>query len=233
MGTPAVSVILPVYNEERILERNVKRLAETLEAGGIGYEIIISEDGSTDNTAAIAHSLESEKIRIIHEKKRAGKGTAIRNAASAATGEVVIFMDADLSSDVKHIEELMEVMGEGADIAIGSRYLKKSRARRNRVRHFASKSFNFLVRLLLGSKLRDHQCGFKAFRKKSVLPIIDRIENKEWFWDAELLVRAQRKGLKIEEIPIEWKEAPDSKFRLLDDTLHMAYSLLSFKLKNG
>ncbi len=232
MPKEKVSVIVPAYNEEKVLEKNVKSLHKSLGAILDNYEIIISEDGSTDRTAQIAKSLEGERVKVSNNGKRLGKGTAIRCAAAQASGSLILFMDADLASDPAHVKHLVEKLENGADIVIGSRYLKKSNAKRKAVRHFASKSFNVIVQTVFGSKISDHQCGFKAFRKKTVLPIMEDVEDKKWFWDTELLVRAQRKGLKVEEIPIAWKEADDSKYRLIQDTVHMTRSLISFKLKN-
>jgi glycosyltransferase involved in cell wall biosynthesis len=232
MPKEKVSVIVPAYNEEKVLERNVKSLHKSLWGILDDYEIIISEDGSTDRTAQIAKSLAGESVKVTNNGKRLGKGAAIKCAAASASGSLILFMDADLASDPAHVKHLVESLEGGADIVIGSRYLKESKAQRKAVRHFASKSFNVIVQALFGSKISDHQCGFKAFRKETVLPIMDEIEDKRWFWDTELLVRAQRKGLKVEEIPIAWKEADDSKYRLFQDTLHMTSSLISFKLKN-
>jgi glycosyltransferase involved in cell wall biosynthesis len=232
MAQEKVSVILPVYNEETVLRKNVNNLRQILERMLDDFEIIISEDGSTDKTPEIAKSLQSEKICILHGGKRRGKGAAIKNAAAHAKGKFVIFMDADLASDPVHIKQVIKLLDSGAAIVIGSRYLEGSKANRTPLRHFASKSFNFLVKLMLGSKLTDHQCGFKAFRKDLVIPVINEVEDERWFWDTEFLIRCQRKGLKIVEMPIEWKECSDSKFRLFEDTYHMAHSLLSFKLKH-
>ncbi len=233
MAKETVSIILPVYNEEKVLRKSVKSLGRTFEKTLGDFEIIISEDGSTDRTLDIAKSLQSEKVRILHKDKRMGKGAAIKGAIGCAKGNIVIFMDADLASNPGHVKQLVKLLEGEASIVIGSRYLKGARAKRTLLRYLASKSFNWLVRALLGSKLSDHQCGFKAFRKDLILPLINEVENERWFWDTELLVRAQRRGLKVVEMPIEWKEAPDSKFRLLRDTYHMACSLASFKLKHG
>lgn len=232
MAKETVSVILPVYNEEIILKKNVKELKDSLEKSLDDFEIIISEDGSTDRTPEIVRSLQSEKIRVLQGRKRRGKGAAIKSATAYAKGKFVIFMDADLASNPAQVKQLIKLLDRGAAIVIGSRYLGGSKANRTPLRHFASKSFNWLVRIILGSRLTDHQCGFKAFRKDLVVPIINEVEDERWFWDTELLVRCQRKGLNIVEVPIEWEECSDSKFRLLSDTCHMAHSLLSFKLKH-
>lgn len=230
MATELVSIILPVHNEAGVLKRTIDCLGDSL---GQKFEIIISEDGSTDDTVRIAKSLENKRVRLLHNGKRMGKGAAIKHAASYAQGSILLFMDADLASNPSQIKELVRLLEGGADIVIGSRYLKGSRAKRVFMRDVASRSFNFLVRAMLGSRIMDHQCGFKAFRKDTVLPVINEVENQKWFWDTELLVRAQRKGLKIAEIPIEWNEMPGSKFRLLEDTIHMAWGLIKFKIKEG
>ena len=231
MAEEMVSVILPVYNEEKVLRRTVESIRDILQKMPYNFEIIISEDGSTDKTAEIARSLKDETITVLNNVKRKGKGAAIKTASTYAKGNIIIFMDADLASHPAHIEQLVKMLKSDAAIVIASRYHKDSKTRRTPLRYAASKSFNFLVQSMLGSKLTDHQCGFKAFRKDLVFPLISQIEEKRWFWDTEFLVRAQRSGLKVVEIPIEWSEAPDSKFRLLEDTYHMAYSLVSFKLK--
>jgi len=231
MTKEMVTVILPVHNEEKMLERNVKGLTGILEKSLGDFEIIISEDGSTDRTPEIVKKLESSRVRVIQRKKRIGKGAAIRSAASYAKGNIIIFMDADLASNPEHVKDLVRLIDGGASIVIGSRYHRGSKTNRNLVRYFASRGFNLLVRVILGSRLKDHQCGFKAFRKDKVLPIVNKVENRSWFWDTEFLVRAQREGLRIHEIPIEWREVPGSKLNLVRDTYNMAHSLIEFRMK--
>jgi glycosyltransferase involved in cell wall biosynthesis len=226
-----ISIILPVYNEGNILRDNIKDLKRILSKYLDDYEIIISEDGSTDNTLEIAKSLEDERLFVLDGRARAGKGAAIMKAASQAKGNMIVFMDADLASNPVHVNDVVKHLAQGTDIVIGSRYLKESKAERNVVRYVASKGFNFLVRLFLGSQLSDHQCGFKAFRKDAVLPIIGQVKDRGWFWDTEFLVRAQRRKLDITEIPIEWREEPDSKFNLVSDSLKMGLCLIRFTLR--
>ena len=227
-----VSVILPVHNEEAAIRGSMASVADSVRACCRDFEIIISEDGSTDRTVEIAREMVSKRVKLLHARERMGKGAAIRKAVGHCTGDIVIFMDADLASNPAQVADLVRIMEGGADIVIGSRYMKESKASRTPVRFAASKCFNWLVRNILGSKLSDHQCGFKAFRKDTVLPIIDEIEDQKWFWDTELLVRAQKGGLKVIETPIEWKEADTSRFRLLEDALNMGISLARFRLRN-
>jgi glycosyltransferase involved in cell wall biosynthesis len=228
-----VSVILPVHNEAKTLEANVLRLIGVLERTLQDFEIIISEDGSTDDTVQVARTLTSDRVKLLHSEMRLGKGAAIMNAVESARGDIIIFMDADLASEPSHVKELVGYLESGAAIVIGSRYLKESDAKRSISRFAASKGYNWLVRMTLGSRLSDHQCGFKAFRKDLILPIIREVQDRGWFWDTELLVRAQRKGLKVAEIPIGWKEAQTTRFRLLRDSIRMGLSLARFKVKNG
>src|SRR5262249_22108419 len=157
----------------------------------------------------------------------------IRKATAEAKGDIVVFMDVDLASDLHYLGRLVDEVRKGAAIAVGSRYAPGARSERTIIRDSFSRAFNWLVREMLGSAIHDHQCGFKAFRKSLVLPLMDEIENGKWFWDTELLVRAQRKGLKVVEVPIEWHEAPGSRFRLVEDTGHMAVALIAFKIKHG
>jgi len=233
MTSDKLSVILPVYNEERVLEQSVRKIEKILLGLDADFEIIISEDGSTDRTFEIMKSLESKRIRIFRGKGRLGKGGAIRNSLMKAKGDIVIFMDADLASNPEQIKELISRIKDGADIVIGSRYAPGAKAKRSMVRHAASIAFNWLVRNVLGSRLSDHQCGFKAFRKGAIVPLVDEIESRQWFWDTEFLVLAQRKGLKVVEIPVEWNEGEDSKFDLIGDTLRMAYGIINLKIRKG
>jgi glycosyltransferase involved in cell wall biosynthesis len=228
-----VTVVLPAYNEERRLGDTVAILESALGRLFPDFEIIISEDGSSDKTAEVGRKLCSERVRLLHSEKRQGKGGAIMNAARSCSGGIIVFMDVDLASNLEHLKELVDSVENGSDIAIGSRYLPGSKTKRSPIRDFFSRSFNLLVRVSLGSRLTDHQCGFKSFRKSTILGVMEEVENVDWFWDTELLVRAQRRGLKVTEIPIEWDEAPGSRFRLIEDTAHMAWSLARFKIKYG
>lgn len=223
-----VSVILPAYNEAERLEKAVKVVKDHLERLGYDYEIIIAEDGSTDGTDLIAKRLAEKDGRIVHlhSDERLGRGKALTNAIKVAKGDVVAYLDVDLSTDMSHFKELIKSIVEGYDIATGSRLMKESETSRPFKRDLASRTYNFLVRFLLGSKLRDHQCGFKAFKKSSILPLLDKVKDSHWFWDTELLVLAQREGLKIKEIPVKWRQGRDTKVRFKRDVIYMFSQIL-------
>ena len=131
-------------------------------------------------------------------------------------------MDLDLATDLKYLKPLVEAITvEGYDFSTGSRMLRESKAERTFSRSISSKTYNFLVRHMLGSKLHDHQCGFKAFKREPLMQIIDKVEATHWFWDTELLVRAQRSGYKVKEIGVEWKSGKATKVNLFKDSWSM------------
>lgn len=225
-----VSVVFPAYNEADSLEAAVDEVTQALNEFTRSYEIIIAEDGSTDGTDKLAAAL-AEKypfVKHIHGEKRLGRGAALKNAFKQSNGEVLVYMDLDLATDLKHLKALVEaVASEGYDFATGSRMLPESNVKRSGTRNIASKTYNFMVRAVLGSKVKDHQCGFKAFRREPLMQLLDEVEAKHWFWDTEILVRAYRRGYKIKEIPVSWKGGRETKVRLLQDSFNMGWQILS------
>jgi glycosyltransferase AglD len=231
-----VSVVLPAYNEVDYLQPAVEKTIQALKEFAQSYEVIIAEDGSTDGTAERAEELAQKNpgVRHIHREKRLGRGTALNNAFKQSRGEALVYMDLDLATDIKYLKPLVEAITvEGYDFATGSRLMKESRAERTFSRGFSSKTYNFLVRHMLGSKLHDHQCGFKAFKRQPLMSLIDKVEATHWFWDTEILVRAHRAGYKIKEIPVEWKSGKDTKVNLFKDSWNMFRQIMSlwWKLK--
>ncbi len=218
-----MTVIVPVYNEPGDIRRAIEKISSTL--NGTDYEIIIAEDGS-DDASGIVKGMKAKRVRVLHSKERLGRGTAINRAIAEAKSDIVVCMDIDLSSDISKTRRLIEGIENGAAISTGSRLMGGSRTKRSRKREILSRGYNFLVRQFLGSKVIDHQCGFKAFRKSAILPLLDTVKDKHWFWDTELLVRAQRAGLAVDEFPIEWKEEGGSKVRVLKDTMAMALGIV-------
>ena len=135
-------------------------------------------------------------------------------------------MDVDLATDIHKLSELIDAIRGGADIATGSRLLPDSNVKRSTRRTFASQAYNTLIRVLFNSPVHDHQCGFKAYKRESLMGFIDDVEDKHWFWDTETLIRGARKGLKIIEIPVDWSEAKGTKVKLLRDSWRMGSKAL-------
>lgn len=230
-----VSLILPAYNEADKLRETVLQVAGTLNEISSSFEIIVAEDGSKDGTDKIAEEL-AEKysyIKHLHSKERLGRGKALNQAFKSAKGEVLAYIDVDLATDLNHLEELINAIRNGFDFSTGSRMLKESDVERSFTRLFASKGFNFFTRLLLRSKLKDHQCGFKAFRREALFDILDDIEDNHWFWDTELLVRAQRKGYKVYEFPVRWRHTGTTKVDLTKDVVDMGSKLIKLWLETS
>lgn len=228
-GQLDVTVVLPALNEADIIEQTIDKISQALKTYGCTYEIIIAEDGSTDGTDKKAAELAQQRsyVRHLHGEKRLGRGKALKNSFKQSKGKVLIYMDVDLATDLKHLSQLIDAITvEGYQLATGSRMLSQSKVKRTFTRGFASKTYNFMVRVVLGSKLKDHQCGFKSFERENLLPLLDEVEANHWFWDTETLVRAQRKGYKVKEISVEWKSTRETKVKLFKDSFDMGWQVL-------
>jgi hypothetical protein len=224
-----VSLVLPAYNEVNYLTPAVEKTIQALNQFTNSYEIIIAEDGSIDGTSDRSEDLAKQYpcVRLIHRDKRLGRGTALNNAFKQSNGQVLVYMDLDLATDLRFLRPLIEAISvEGYDFATGSRMMEKSNATRTFSRGFSSKTYNFLVRHMLGSHLRDHQCGFKGFKRKPLLAMMDQVKATHWFWDTEIMVRAHRAGYKIKEIPVEWHSGRDTKVNLAKDSWNMFWQII-------
>ena len=222
-----VSIILPAYNEASRIEGTVERTAAALFDITSSFEIIIAEDGSHDGTDRICAALAKKYPFVVHlhSDERLGRGGAMNRALRASKGDILCYIDVDLATDMKHLKELVQAIRDGYDFATGSRLLAESDVKRPLKRELASRGFNFLARLMLGSKLHDHQCGFKSFKRESLFAIMDAVKDTHWFWDTELLVRAQRAGYRIREFPVEWKHGGATKVNLIKDVFGMGSSI--------
>jgi uncharacterized membrane protein YbhN (UPF0104 family) len=227
----SVSVVLPAYNEEETLAETVEitlgELASFLPEGA--FEVIVAEDGCEDRTPEIADELAAqyEAVRHIHSDERLGRGGALEYAFERAHGETVAYFDTDLATDMAHLEELVESVRSGEyDVATGSRWLPDSEADRPAKRGVPSLGYNSLVRLFLRSRLKDHQCGFKAFDREVLFALLDDVEDDHWFWDTEVLVRAQRAGYRVREFPVNWTPKGDSKVDLVRDVFGMGSQIV-------
>ena len=231
MTNREVSVVLPAYNEADTIEHTVEvtlsTLVDFLPAGA--FEVIVAEDGCEDRTPEIADRMAAadDRVRHVHSDERLGRGGALERAFRESRGDVLVYFDTDLATDVQHLEELVEsIRTDGYDVATGSRRIPGSEQERDPERGVASTGFNTLVRLFLRSPMHDHQCGFKAFDREALVALLDDVEDDHWFWDTEVLVRAQRAGYDVREFPVEWEPKGDTKVDLVRDVFGMGSQIL-------
>jgi uncharacterized protein (TIRG00374 family) len=226
-----VSVVLPSYNEEDTIQQTVEVTLETLASflPADAFEVIVAEDGCEDRTPEIASRLADEdaRVRHFHSDERLGRGGALERAFRAADGETLVYFDTDLATDMRHLEELVEsVRTGGYDVATGSRRMPGRKQDREPERGVASTGFNTLVRLFLRSDLYDHQCGFKSFDRAALFELLDEVGDDHWFWDTEVLIRAQRRGYRVKEFPVDWEPQGDTKVDLVRDVFGMGSQIL-------
>jgi putative flippase GtrA len=212
-STVVLDVVVPVYNEERDLERSVRRLHKHLgERFPYRSRITIADNASTDATLAVAHSLagELDGVRVVHLEQK-GRGRALHTVWSTSDAAVLAYMDVDLSTDLAALSPLVAPLISGhSDLAIGSRLARGARVIRGPKREIISRCYNLLLRGSLAVRFSDAQCGFKAIRADVAARLLPHITDTEWFFDTELLVLAERTGLRIHEVPVDWVDDPES-----------------------
>jgi glycosyltransferase involved in cell wall biosynthesis len=210
----ALEIVVPVFNEEAVLENSISRLAEylTLEMHST-WKITIADNASTDRTPAIAARLCAQFLNVGYRRLDAkGRGFALRDAWGASEAKVLAYMDVDLSTDLAALPPLVApVLSGHSDISIGTRLGQSSRVSRGPKREFISRSYNFLLRRTMQVGFSDAQCGFKAIRADVARRLLPHVEDNSWFFDTELLIIAERSGLRIHEIPVDWVDDPDSR----------------------
>jgi glycosyltransferase involved in cell wall biosynthesis len=211
---PTLDVVVPVFNEEGTLRDSVLRLHRYLAAlFPLPWRITIADNASTDATLAIAHELADElaDVRVIHLDEK-GRGHALTTAWSGNDADVLAYMDVDLSTDLAGLLPLVAPLISGhSDIAIGTRLAHGSRVIRGPRREVISRIYNALLHGALGTRFSDAQCGFKAIRRDRAEQLLPNVEDRGWFFDTELLVMAERAGLRIHEVPVDWIDDPDSR----------------------
>ena len=211
---PTIDVVVPVFNEEASLERCVHTLRTHLH-NEIPHSsrITIADNASTDATLAIAHRLadEFDDVRVVHLDEK-GRGRALRAVWSASDAAVVAYMDVDLSTDLNALLPLVAPLISGhSDIAIGSRLHRSSRVQRGPKREFISRTYNLILQTVMRARFTDAQCGFKAMRTDIAREVLPFVKDTGWFFDTELLVLAERIGLRVHEVPVDWIDDPDSR----------------------
>ena len=227
---PKYSIIIPAYNESARLGTTLDRVLGYVSAQHWDAELVVVNDGSRDGTADMvrryAHS--HAGIRLLENPGNRGKGYSVRNGMLNASGDVLLFSDADLSAPIEESTKLFSAIESGADIAIGSRWLKPEMQtqRQSLLRQFYGRSFNLALRLALGLNFKDTQCGFKAFTRAAALRIFRQQRIERWGFDPELLYLARRSGLKVREVPVHWAHVGGTRISPLRDGLRMFEEVL-------
>src|SRR5271157_5780467 len=224
------SFILPAYNESERLATSIPNVLEYVRGRGLGAEIIVVNDGSTDATADVVRqfAVANPMIVLLENPGNRGKGYGVRNGMLHAKGAVALFTDADLSSPITEADKLFAALANGADVAIGSRWLKRElqTERQPILRQLYGRLFNLGLRIVLGLTYRDTQCGFKAFTRTAARTIFSRQRVERWGFDPELLFLANKLKLRTVEVPVEWAHDHRSRINPLRDGLNMGVDML-------
>jgi hypothetical protein len=213
-----VEIVVPVYDEQAALDDSVRRLHRFLsQQFPFSWTIAIIDNASTDATPAIGAALAAELPGVAFRRlERKGRGHALRTAWSASSARVVAYMDVDLSTDLRALLPLVAPLLSGhSDVAIGSRLAPGARVTRGPKREVISRAYNRILHAALRARFSDAQCGFKAVRTETARRLLADIRDDAWFFDTELLVLAQRRGLRIHEVPVDWVDDPDSRVDVL------------------
>lgn len=217
-----VDIVVPVHNEEAVLERSIRRLHDFLLANlPLAWRIVIADNASTDRTLTIARALTQalRDVTVLHLPAK-GRGRALRAAWSASDADVLCYMDVDLSTDLRALFPLIAALVSGhSELAIGTRLAPGARVTRGAKRELISRFYNRLLRLVLRVRFSDAQCGFKAIRAEAARALLPAVRDETWFFDTELLVSAQRQGRRIHEVAVDWTEDQDSRVDIVPTAL--------------
>jgi dolichyl-phosphate beta-glucosyltransferase len=229
---PALSIIIPAFNEELRLPKSLQQIAEYVRRSQRETEILVVDDGSTDRTVSVAESFRDSLplLRLVANGQNRGKGYSVRHGMLEARGDVVLFSDADLSAPIEEADKLIAALGSN-DVAIGSRALDRSliTVHESRFREFAGIVFNSIVRIVLRLPFVDTQCGFKAFRRERCRIIFEQQRIERFGFDPELLYLARHHGLKAVEIPVRWAHSPATKVNMLRDSVQMFLDVFTIR----
>jgi dolichyl-phosphate beta-glucosyltransferase len=231
-----LSVVVPAYNEEARLGASLARIRAYLEARPYAAEIIVVDDGSTDRTAEVAaEALRGRPAdRVLRQPENRGKGAAVKAGMLAAAGAAILFTDADLSTPIEEIEKMLPRLEAGADIVIGSRALADSdiQVRQNRFRELMGKTFNVMVRTCALGDVRDTQCGFKLFTRPAARAVFAELQTAGFCFDVEALAVGRRLGLRLEQVPVIWRNSPQSRVRIVRSSARMFWDLLGIRRRH-
>ncbi len=225
MAHPQLSIVIPAFNESARIEATLRRVMSCVSERGWDAEVLVVDDGSTDSTAAIVERWMTThpRLHLVQNPGNRGKGYSVRNGSLQSAGEIVMFTDADLSAPMEEAERLIAAIQGGADVAIGSRWLDRTRQTIHQplYRRFFGRCFNWVTRMVMGLPFKDTQCGFKAFRREAA-QVIFRLQTIErWGFDPEILFIARKLKYVIREVPVTWGHDERSRMSYLKDGMKM------------
>jgi dolichyl-phosphate beta-glucosyltransferase len=227
------SIVIPAFNESRRILPTLEKVVSYVAQQGWDAEIIVVNDGSTDDTAEIVRRFAAihPKLRLIENPGNRGKGYSVRNGMLHAGGDILLFSDADLSSPIEEAPKLFDAISQGADVAFGSRWLQAGlqTERQPLHRQLFGRIFNLILRIVLGLKFKDTQCGFKAFTRDAAQAIFPRQKIERWGFDPELIFLAQVLGYRVVEVPVSWAHNDKSTINPLRDGTRMFLEVLRIR----
>lgn len=231
-----VSIIIPAYNERERIGQTLDRVLDCIERRAWDAEVLVVDDGSTDGTLDIVEGFmqRDSHVNLLRNPSNRGKGYSVRNGLLQALGDVVMFTDADLSAPIDEAERLFDAIRDGADVAIGSRWLERQRqtAYQPLYRRFFGRCFNAVTRVVMGLPYADTQCGFKAFRRPAAQMIFRLQRIERWGFDPEILFIARRLRFRVTEVPVTWGHDERSKISYLRDGAKMLEDMARIRSNN-
>ena len=227
---PTYSIVIPAYNESARLGASIEKVLAYVHAQGWDAEVIVVNDGSRDNTGEIIRTFARKDpiVKLVENPGNRGKGYSVRNGMLHAQGRIILFSDADLSSPIEEAPKLLNALQAGADIAIGSRWLRAETQTQRQPLHrqIFGRIFNLLLRISLGLQFADTQCGFKAFKRTAAQAIFPLQKIERWGFDPEILFLARKLGFKVQEVPVVWGHSGGARINPVVDGAKMFQEML-------
>lgn len=232
---PLLTVVVPIYNEERRIKQGLTKILEFLRSQKFPWELIVVDDGSSDNTKNLVKQiLKDTKDTQLIESRHLGKGGAIKKGVLKAKGSWTVFLDIDLATPIEELTQFLKFCND-YDILIGSRKIKGAEivVRQSKFRELGGKVFTWLTNQLVTSGISDITCGFKLFKTPFAKKLFRQSQLPDWSFDAEILFLAQKQGFKIKELPVRWRNDPDTKVKLFRDILGSFIGLVKIRLNHA
>jgi len=227
-----LSVVIPAFNEEKRIGPSLSAALHFLKAQPYSSEVILVDDGSVDDTMGVAQRmLNGFPHRLLKNDVNIGKGSAVKKGVMASSGQYVLFSDADMSTPIEEVNRLLQAMKDGYDLVIGSRALSDSRVEihQSTLRESMGRIFNLVARFFSFKGIQDSQCGFKCFSRDAAKHLFGRQKIHGFSFDAEILYLAQKKSYRILEMPVLWRNSPQSRVRIMSDSLAMLIDLVKIR----